>query len=528
MFSPANPHELLLVAQVVFSSLDRGQTWKVISPDLTRNDPSTQGPSGGPIDWDNTGAEIFPDISSLNVSTLDGNVLWAGSSDGLVHVTTDHGSHWTSVTPPQLPQWSQISSIEPSHVARGTAYLTASRYQWDDFHPYVYETTDFGAHWTTITQGLPNDQYAFVVRQDPREPRLLFAGTRSTTYVSLNGGENWQPLTLNLPGVQIRDLAIDVREGELVAATHGRAFWILDNLAFLEQLARQTDFSTAPVQLFSPENAWLTQSYGDFPSPLAGENPQYGARVFFNLPPNYNGSVPATLSFVDANGKTIRSFSLHLAPKKPVDLDEDQQDETDQAHIRAILDSAATAVRPGINAFQWDMKYPPAFDAPGYKIDETDDFSDNGDGPTTLPGSYTVVLRYGTQEFRKPLTIAIDPRVHPAAGALEARLALQLEILSETDRLDHAMADAMRARPQLSAQNARAVDAEIATLMLLGKRSSEYDSVRATQVREQLAFLLNALEGAYAAPTQAERDSFADLKALADAGISKLQQLTAH
>jgi photosystem II stability/assembly factor-like uncharacterized protein len=526
IISQANPHELLLVAQVVFSSLNRGRTWSVISPDLTRNDKSTQGPSGGPIDWDNTGAEIFPDISSLNVSPLDANVLWAGSSDGLVHVTTDHGAHWTAVTPPQLPQWTQISSIEPSHVARGTAYLTASRYQWDDFHPYAYQTTDFGAHWTAITDGLPDNQYAFVVRQDPREPRLLFAGTRSTVYVSLNGGARWQPLTLDLPGVQIRDLAIDAREGELVAATHGRAFWILDNLALLEQLARQTEYSVGGAQVFAPENAWLTQSYGDFPSELSGENPRYGARVFFSLPANYNGSVPATLSFVDSRGSTIRSFALHLAPKKPIDVDEDQQNAMDEAHIKAVLCSELTAVKPGMNAFQWDLKYPPAFDAPGYKLDESDDFSDNDDGPTTLPGSYTAVLQYGSQQMRVPFTITIDPRVHPAAGALEARLSLESQIQAEIERLDRAMAAALTARSHASPQTARAIDAEIAQLMLLGKRSSEYDSVRPTQVREQLAFLMNAMEGAYEAPTQAERDSYDDLKALADAGIARLRQLT--
>ncbi|MEO7202669.1 MAG: hypothetical protein ABI431_07550, partial [Candidatus Tumulicola sp.] len=463
---------------------------------------------------------------SLAVSPLDATVLWAGSADGLVHVTTDHGAHWTDVTPPQLPQWAQISSIEPSHVARGVAYLTASRYQWDDFRPYVYMTTDFGAHWTLIVSGLPNNQYAFVVRQDPREPRLLFAGTRSTVYVSLDGGARWQPLTLNLPGVQIRDLAIDVREGELVAATHGRAYWILDNLALLEQLARQTNYSVASAQLFSPENAWLTQSYGDFPSELSGENPSYGARVYFNLPASYNGSVPTTLSFENASGTVVRSFALHLAPKKPVELDEDQQDETDQAHIRAVSEAAATAVKPGMNAFQWDMKYPPAFDAPGYKIDETDDFSDNGDGPTTLPGSYTVVLQYGTHEMRAPFTITVDPRVHPAAGALEARLSLELQLLGEIDRLDRSMSAALAARAHASPQTARAIDEEIAHLMLLGKRSSEYDSVLPTQVREQLAFLMNAMEGAYQAPTQAEYDSYDELKGLADAGIAKLSQLT--
>src|SRR5579862_1078417 len=261
-FSPADPHELLVGSQVVFSSMDKGQTWKIISPDLTRNDPSTEEPSGGPVYLDQTGAETFPDISSLAVSPLDANVLWAGSADGLVHVTKDHGATWTMVTPPQLPQWCQISSIEPSHTDKGTAYLTASRYQWDDYHPYVYETTDYGAHWTQITNGLPSNQYVFVVRQDPREPHVLFAGTRSTVYVSLNGGAQWQPLTLNLPGVQVRDLAIDAREGELVAATHGRAFWIMDNIVLLEQLARETTRSVASAQLFAPETAWLSNAYG--------------------------------------------------------------------------------------------------------------------------------------------------------------------------------------------------------------------------------------------------------------------------
>ncbi len=293
-FSPANPHELLVAAQVVFSSTDKGETWKVISPDLTRNDPSTEGPTGGPVYGDQTGAETFPDISSLAVSPLDADVLWSGSADGLVHVTKDHGANWTAVTPPQLPQWSQISSIEPSHTAKGAAYLTASRYMWDDYRPYAYATTDYGAHWSQITNGLPSDQYVFVIRQDPREPRLLFAGTRSTVYASLDGGARWLPLTLDLPGVQVRDLAISTREGELVAATHGRAYWILDNLALLEQLARQSSYGVETAQLFAPETAWLTQTYGTtpFPAPNMGENPRYGARIFFNLPPNYDGHTP--------------------------------------------------------------------------------------------------------------------------------------------------------------------------------------------------------------------------------------------
>jgi photosystem II stability/assembly factor-like uncharacterized protein len=526
-FSPANPHELLVGSQVVFSSMDRGQTWKIISPDLTRNDPSTEGPSGGPVTLDQTGAETFPDISSLAVSPLDGDVLWAGSADGLVHVTTDHGAHWTLVTPPQLPGWAQISSIEPSHTQKGTAYLTASRYQWDDYHPYLYETTDYGAHWTALTNGIPADQYALVVRQDPSEPNLLFAGTRSTAYVSLNGGAQWQPLTLNLPGVQVRDLAIDVREGELVAATHGRAFWILDNISLLEQLARQNALSTAGVQLFTPQTAWLSNAYGgpSFGIPNFGDNPHYGAAVFFNLPANYNGSTPASITFLDANGATVRSFTLHVKNKHEHKLTPEQEDNLDAAQQRQRDVSDLTAVEGGTNVFRWDLRYAPAYDPPTFKLVPTDDWPDSADGPTVVPGTYTAVLQYGSQTLRAPVVVKLDPRIHPAAGDLEARLALEMELLGAIDRLDRSIAAALNAHSLAGAQRSQ-VDSAIANMVMLDVHSSEADVMKPTKIREQLAFLLNSLEGAYARPTAAEYAAAKDLEALASAGETQLQQLT--
>jgi photosystem II stability/assembly factor-like uncharacterized protein len=529
-FSPANPRELLVAAQVVFSSMDHGQTWTIISPDLTRNDPSTEGPSGGPVYLDQTGAETFPDIASLAVSPLDAGILWAGSADGLVHVTTDHGAHWTAVTPPQLPQWAQISSIEPSHTSKGTAYLTASRYMWDDYHPYVYETADYGAHWTTITSGMPADQYAFVVRQDPREPRLLFAGTRSTVYVSLDGGAQWQPLTSNLPGVQVRDLAIDVREGELVAATHGRAFWIMDNIALLEQLARQTTSSTATAQLFAPETAWLTQAYGgpNFAIPDFGDNPKYGAAVFFNLPSSYTGSTPATLSFLDANGATIRSYTLHLKAKHPKKLTPEQEANLDANQDRQRALERVTAVEPGMNRFQWSMQYGPAYDIPGFRTVPTDDFPDTADGATILPGTYTVVLQYAGQRLQAPLKVQLDPRVHPAPGDLAARLALERELLASIDRLDRAIARAMDARAKMSPAQATAMDDEVASLVMLDVHSSEADVVKPTRIREQLAFLMNSLEGAYARPTAAEYAAAKNLEGLASDGETRLAQLASQ
>jgi len=525
-FSPADPKELLVAAQVVFSSMDRGQTWKILSPDLTRNDPSTEGDSGGPVDFDQTGAETFPDIASLAVSPLDAGVIWAGSADGLVHVTTDHGATWNSVTPPALPQWAQISSIEPSHTAKGSAYLTASRYMWDDYHPYVYTTNDYGAHWTQMSNGIPDNQYVFAVRQDPREPRLLFAGTRSTVYVSLDAGGSWQPLTLNLPGVQVRDLAVNAREGELVAATHGRAFWILDNLALLEQLARQSSYSLATAQLFAPETAWLTQSYGSgnpFGGGDTGENPQYGATVFFNLPPGYNGKTPATLSFLDANGATVRSFTLHFKAKKEAPMDLETLFSLDAASQRAHDLQDLTAVKAGPNSFLWDMKYSPAYDFPGFHLVPTDDWQDSADGATVVPGAYTAVLQYGDTKLSAPVTVKLDPRVHPAAGDLEARLALEQQIVSTIDSLDRQIGAAMAARAKMPATQRAAVDAAIADLVQLDIHSSEADVLHETKLREQLAFLLNSLEGAYAKPTAAENAAYNDLKTLAAQGEEKLK-----
>lgn len=526
-FSPADPRELLVASQVVFSSTDHGQTWAILSPDLTRNDPSTEAPTGGPIDLDETGTETFPDLSSLAVSPLDPKTIWAGSADGLVHVTTDHGAHWTAITPPQLPQWAQISSIEPSHTDKGTAYLSASRYMWDDYHPYVYETTDYGAHWTRLTNGLPSNQYVFAVRQDPSEPRLLFAGTRSTVYVSLDGGRSWQPLTLNLPGVQVRDLAIDAREGELVAATHGRAFWILDNIALLEQLARETTATTAGAQVFAPETAWLTQAYGgpSFSVPEFGDNPRYGAAVFFNLPASYNGTTPVTLTFLDASGATVRRFTLHRKNEHEKKLTPQQEENLDAIQTRERDLRDLTSVKPGMNAFQWNLGYEPASDVQGFRVLFTDDFPDSGDGPTIVPGKYTVVLQYGATELRAPLTVRLDPRIHPAPGELEARLALEMQIRNAIDALDRTIVAAISASSKLQPAQRAQVNDEIGNLIQLDVHSSEGDLLHETKVREQLGFLLNSLEGAYRKPTPAEYAAYDDLDRLAVAGEERLRAL---
>ncbi|HLI97787.1 MAG TPA: hypothetical protein VKT72_17090 [Candidatus Baltobacteraceae bacterium] len=538
-FSPVDPHVLFEASQVVMRSDDYGQTWKTISPDLTRNDKRTEGPSGGPISLDETNAETFPDISALAVSPLTGDVMWAGSADGLVHVTTDAGAHWQVVTAPQMPQWAQISSIEPSHVNRAAAYLTANRYMWDDFHPYVYMTTDYGAHWTQITRGLPSGQFVFVIRQDPREPRLLFAGTRSTVYASYDGGAQWQPLSLNLPYVQVRDLAIDAREGELVAATHGRSFWILDNLKFLEQLChgdpsmpqgRASSNHPEPVEgralLFAPENAWLTHAYGGGASGSgSGDNPDYGAAVFFNLPSNYDGKTPVSLSFEDASGKTVRSFSLHLKSKREKKPSPEDISEMDDVHQMAYALSQATAVEAGMNLFRWDMRYAPAADVPGFHLPTSDDITDSPQGPTILPGTYTAVLTYGGQTIRQSFDVAVDPRLHPATDALAKRLALAMQIRDSLNSLDTAIDDALAARAHASAAKRAQIDRAVGNLIQLKIQSSEGDVMNEVRLRTYLGFLMNELDTAYQAPTQAEYATYDLLRSQTDSAVSQLHAL---
>ncbi|MBV8149156.1 MAG: hypothetical protein JO092_08700, partial [Candidatus Eremiobacteraeota bacterium] len=344
---------------------------------------------------------------------------------------------------------------------------------------------------------------------------------------SIDGGTQWHPLTLDLPGVQVRDLTIDARQGELLAATHGRAFWILDNLALLEQLARESAPSGGELQIFGPETAWLTQSYGGGAAGSnLGENPLYGATVFFNLPPNYDGRTELTLSFIDANGSTIRDFGLHLASKHEKTQSPEREADLDTTQRRENALKALTEVRPGMNVFQWDLRYPPAYDVPGFRGLFTDDWPDTSDGPTILPGKYETVLRYGGTTLRAPLVVQLDPRVHPASGELEARLALEAQILRTIDRLDKAIFNAMSARGRLPAAKRAQVDREVAEMVNLNVHSSEADLMIETKIREQLAFLMNQLEGAYARPTVAQYAAYEQLKTLASAGIERLQALS--
>ncbi|HEV2442654.1 MAG TPA: hypothetical protein VGT07_09030 [Steroidobacteraceae bacterium] len=503
VFAPGNPNELLVGGNVVFESLDPGVLpWKVISPDLTRNDKSKQLRSGGPISADMTGEEMFDTLSTIAFSPLSDKVIWTGSDDGLVYVTADGGGHWKEVRPPKLATWSTITCIEPSHTDAGTAYLAASRYEWNDFRPYVYKTTDYGKHWVEITMGLPDDQYVESVRQDPDDPTLLFVGTSATVYMSLDGGSQWLPLGLNLPPVRVTDVAIQPGQHTVVLATYGRAFWSLDDLQLLEQLSGAQAADDAPY-LFKPQQTWLvtrsTFDFGDDGGPtVGGANLPAGATVFFHLPADYAGQ-PVKLSFTEADGKLIRSFTLPQKASKGRSGSGRAARKSEELH-------------PGLNRFLWDFRFPTAVEVKGaYHAGRS---VMPPIGPEVVPGMYYAVLTYGDSTQKQPFVVKLDPRLSATQADLQQRFDLLTHIQAAMNQLDIALNQATDARrrlegavanKQVTARQARQaladLNRDIDAMIDFTIQSSRGFDVFPPRLREWLSAIYSRVDYAYVRPT---------------------------
>ncbi|HVX38116.1 MAG TPA: hypothetical protein VHB25_00990 [Gemmatimonadaceae bacterium] len=524
VFASHNPKELLMGAQVLFETTDEGTHWKVISPDLTRNDKSKQQRPGGPISADVTGEEMFGTISSIAFSPLTDSEIWTGSDDGLVYVTTDAGAHWNQVRPPELPTWSTITCIEPSHTAKGTAYVSASRFDWDDFKPYVFKTTDYGKHWTALTTGLPNDEYVESVRQDPDDASLLFAGTSASAYFSVDGGQQWQPLKLNLPAVRVNDIEIQPEQHAVVLATFGRGFYVLDDLQFLEQLKSAEPPADAPL-LFKPQQAWLMARSGRG-GPGAG--PGSGATVFFRVPANYQGNTPVTLSFTTANGQLIRSYTLHPntnarargASRMP-------------SEMRQLQEERATSIEPGMNRFQWDLRYPSAVEVKG--IYNSGFSASEPVGPEVLPGTYYVTLNYGGTTLKQPFVVKLDPRLHTTMAELQQRFDVLKRVHDAVNQLDLTLNQAIDARDSLQkavdagkadAQTRSALDKlnhDIDDLVDLKIQSGEGALVYPPRLRSWLSAITGQVDMAFVPPTPAMLQVANGYVVEAGAGVARLK-----
>ena len=413
-----DPNTLYVTAQNVFRSTNEGMSWNVISPDLTLNDTVTQEASGGPITKDNTGVEYYNTIFTLAESPKEKDLLWSGSDDGLIHVKRGNETIWKNVTPKELPERALISIIEASHFDAGTAYVAATRYKLNDFQPYLFKTTDFGKTWKKITKGIPSDTYTRVVREDPNRKGLLYAGTETGIYVSFNDGESWQSLQLNLPLTPIHDIAVQQRDMDLIVATHGRSFWILDDLTPLYQIS--DDVVKSEKYLYQPRFAYRTEGFQYSRQGLAlGQNPPNGVLVNYYFKEKPKDEV--TLTFLDSNEKDIITYSSNKDKKgkavKPSDEFYEKPKET-----RMDLVPADT----GMNRFVWDMRYPDAEEVPGAIL-----WDGSLAGPKVIPGTYRVRLTCGAFTQMQSFEIKKDPRGEAGPEDLKLQLELLLKINSK-------------------------------------------------------------------------------------------------
>jgi photosystem II stability/assembly factor-like uncharacterized protein len=526
LVSRHDPKVVYYAGNFVFRTTDGGLSWTPISPDLTRNDKSKQQRSGGPITGENISIETYDVVFSLAESSLQKDLLWAGTDDGLVHLTRDGGKSWSNVTPKDLPEWSLISQIDASAHDPATAYLAVDRHELDDYKAHAWVTHDYGKTWRRIApNGIPAGSFVRVVREDPVRKGLLYAGTETGVYVSFDDGARWQPLRLNLPTVPIHDLV--VKGDDLVLATHGRAFWILDDLAPLRQWTDAV--AKSDVHLFMPSAAVRFRAQRDRGS-FQGDNPPAGAILYYQLAKKQER---VRVEVLDASGKVVRSYKSEeeVVPDKPLPERPERDEKPD------VLPKDA-----GLHRFVWDLRH----DRPKLVGSAIFDMGDP-DMPMVLPGSYQIRLQAGDQTATAPVEVKLDPRVTTQAAELARQFELMAEIKDALGRSHGAVLEMRALRAQLDALRKRlagsergkaVVEAAAALEARFAPLEAELIEVRArssqdmcnypTKLSSKLAWLTNVVDGADAAPTRQARELFAELKAKADAQIGPWQELLAQ
>jgi photosystem II stability/assembly factor-like uncharacterized protein len=438
--SAHDPSILYHTSQFVHRSRDEGQSWEVLSPDLSRDDKTRQQVSGGPITRDHTGTEVYSSIVAFEESPLESAVLWAGSDDGLVHVTRDGGRSWTNVTPKEMPEWGTVSRIEASPHAPGRAFLAVHRYRLDDFAPYVFRTNDFGQTWVRITDGrngIPARHFVRVVREDPERRGLLYAGTEFGLYVSLDDGVAWQRFQLNLPVTPVTD--IKIRDRDLALSTMGRSFWILDDLTPL--LARAQGPLGTEARLLRPRDALRMPHSRAEPLPDLGRNPPNGALVEYVLPPGMKDEV--RLEFRDATGTLVRALS--------------SKDSGD----------GRPSAEAGLQRFVWDLRQEPP------RVPPKSVHAKDLEGPSVPPGVYEVRLRAGPIDTSERFEVKKDPRLATSPDDFREQSALALQIRDRLTRLYSAHGRSQGLRSQLKAILEGAPPGTLSPLQAAAKALSE-------------------------------------------------------
>ena len=506
IFSKTDPHTLYLGSNVLFATRNGGTSWQVISPDLTREDPGVP-PTLDPFVADDPAKGKHRGvIYSIAPSPKDANMIWAGTDDGLIQMTRDGGKNWQNITPPELTPWSKVAQLDASHFDVASAYAAINRFRLDDLHPYIYRTHDGGKSWQKITTGLPDNEPVNTVREDPERKGLLFAGTERTVYVSWDDGDHWQPLQMNLPPTSIRDLVI--HHDDVVVGTHGRSFWILDNITPLRQLKSET-IKDNSAQIFAPQLTYRVRRNNNPDTPLppeepAGQNPPDGAMIDYWLGAKPSG--PVTMEIIDGAGKVIRRYSSADQPEpvNPKELN---------VPMYWVRPSRVLSAAPGMHRFMWNLHYPDPEvmeheypisaiyrDTPRYPL-----------GAAALPGKYKVVLTVGEKKYTQALELRMDPRVKVSPEDLRRQFELDGKVANSLHADHEALSQVRSLRTQLKSLAAQAaiskpaaeLEAKAATIE--GSAGGRYpDSAEGrsfARLNGGFAAIIGALDSADAAPT---------------------------
>jgi photosystem II stability/assembly factor-like uncharacterized protein len=513
VFAPAEPGTLYVGTQHLWRTRNEGQSWERISPDLTRADPATMGPSGGPITLDQTGVETYATIFSIAPSPKDGAVIWTGSDDGLVQLTRDGGATWQNVSPPDLPPFARISLVEASPHDPGRAFVAANRYQRDDRAPYLFRTDDFGRTWKKIVDGIAPDDFARAIREDPVRAGLLFAGTEHGIYVSFDGGAAWQSLGLNLPVTPVHDIAVN--GADIVVATHGRSFWVLEQAGVLRQLTPSA--VGGPVHLFAPSDATRGVSRG--------------VTIDYFLK---EAADRVTLEILDGDGKAVRSFAGTAADRSEKPKADAPLDEEDGAGPPEP--KAGTA--KGMNRFVWDMRCGGPVTFPKMVL-----WAASPRGPKAPPGRYQVRLTVGTDGGTQPFAIVRNARLAGVDDAdLVEQYSLASSIAAQVSRANEAVVRIRAIKDQLTERAAKARGARVkpAAEALAGKltaiegeiyqyrnQSSQDPLNFPIRLNNKLAALMGIVENGESRPTDQSYAVFKALTAELDARMARLDQVLA-
>ncbi|RLD30117.1 MAG: glycosyl hydrolase [Bacteroidetes bacterium] len=416
IFSKHNPNKLYTFSNQVHVTENEGQSWKIISPDLTRNDPEKLKSSGGPITQDNTSVEYYCTIFAAQESALQEGLLWVGSDDGLIHVTRDGGINWENVTPKGMPEWMMINSVEPSAFDAGTCYIAGTKYKTGDFAPYLYKTKDYGKTWTKITNGIASEHFTRVLREDPKQKGLLYAGTETGMYISFNDGKNWKPFQLNLPIVPITDLII--KDDNLIVATQGRSVWIIDDLTVLHQLYAINKGNNI---LFRPKDTYRMRGGSRKGSKTEGTNHANGVITYFYLKDS-DEKDEVSLTYFDTKGDTIKTFSTKHKKKDKL------------------------KVKKGTNQFVWNMTYDGAERLEGMIL-----WWASLSGPRAIPGNYKVSLNVNDESIQQPFTVVADPRSESSLSEMQTQFDFIKDVNKTMDNAHKSIKKIRKINKQLSA-----------------------------------------------------------------------------